>query len=35
VVVWLEGKEEMAPTAEEGDHGSVGTVAGEGLLLIC
>jgi len=27
------GEEEMAPTAEEGDRGSVGTVAGEGLLL--
>ena len=35
MVVRSEGKEEMAPTAEEGDHGSMGTVAGEGLLLIC
>jgi len=33
VVVRSEGKKEMAHAAEEGDRGSVGVVAGEGLLL--
>lgn len=32
VVVRSKGKEEMAPEAEEGDHGFVGVVAREGLL---
>jgi hypothetical protein len=33
VVVRSEGKEEMAPVAEEGDRRSVSAAAGEGLLL--
>jgi hypothetical protein len=33
VVVRSEGKEEMAPAAEEGDRRSVGAATGEGLLL--
>jgi len=33
VVVQSVGREEMAPAAEKGDRGSVGVVAGEGLLL--
>jgi hypothetical protein len=35
VAVRWEGKEEIALATEEGDHGSVGAVAGEGPLLTC
>ena len=33
MVVQSVGREEMALAAEEGDRGSAGAVAGEGLLL--